>query len=98
MPTYEYECTACGHEFEMFQSIKAEPTKSCPKCKKAKAQRRISGGGGLIFKGSGFYCNDYRKSSSAPSTSKPKKEAKTEPCCTPCAAAGSSDCPATKDK
>jgi putative FmdB family regulatory protein len=63
MPTYEYECNACGHEFERFESMTAKPDKSCPKCNKKKAERRISGGGGLLFKGSGFYCTDYRSSS-----------------------------------
>lgn len=63
MPTYEYECTACGHEFERFESMTAKPDKNCPKCNKRKAERRISGGGGLLFKGSGFYCTDYRSSS-----------------------------------
>ena len=60
MPTYEYKCTACGHTFEKFQSITAEPVKRCPVCGKAKAKRLISAGAGLIFKGSGFYITDYR--------------------------------------
>jgi putative FmdB family regulatory protein len=60
MPTYEYKCTACGHTFEKFQSITAEPIKRCPQCGKAKAKRLISAGAGLIFKGSGFYITDYR--------------------------------------
>jgi putative FmdB family regulatory protein len=73
MPTYDYECQACGHKFEEFQSIKAEPIKVCPACKKNKVRRIIGTGGGLIFKGSGFYCTDYRdsgKSSSSGSSSK----------------------------
>jgi len=60
MPTYEYACDACGHKFEEFQSIKAKPTTVCPKCKKKKVKRLISGGAGFIFKGSGFYETDYR--------------------------------------
>ena len=64
MPTYEYKCTACGHTFEKFQSIMAEPIKRCPVCGKAKAKRLISAGAGLIFKGSGFYITDYPKSGS----------------------------------
>ena len=60
MPTYEYACSACGHRFEEFQSIKAAPTKKCPVCKKNKVQRLISAGAGFIFKGSGFYETDYR--------------------------------------
>lgn len=63
MPTYEYRCHACENKWEEFQSIKAEPTKKCPKCKKAKAERIISAGGGIIFKGSGFYQTDYRSES-----------------------------------
>ncbi len=60
MPTYDYECAACGHKFEMFQSIKEGPIKACPKCKKRKARRLIGTGAGLLFKGSGFYITDYR--------------------------------------
>ena len=63
MPTYEYRCNACENKWEEFQSIKVEPTKKCPKCKKAKAERIISAGGGIIFKGSGFYQTDYRSES-----------------------------------
>lgn len=60
MPTYEYKCDACGHQFDQFQSIKAEPLKKCPACGKAKLRRLIGTGAGLIFKGSGFYITDYR--------------------------------------
>ena len=63
MPTYEYQCQNCGHEFEEFQSITAKPLKKCPECKKMKLQRLIGGGAGLIFKGSGFYITDYRSDS-----------------------------------
>lgn len=63
MPTYEYECDACGHEFEVFQPMGSDPKKSCPSCKKRKARRLISSGGGVIFKGSGFYETDYRSDS-----------------------------------
>lgn len=59
MPTYEYECTSCGHRFEKFQSITAAPVKRCPNCGK-KVKRLFGTGGGLIFKGSGFYTTDYR--------------------------------------
>tara|TARA_Y100001933_G_scaffold253947_1_gene294933 strand:- start:122 stop:472 length:351 start_codon:yes stop_codon:yes gene_type:complete len=62
MPTYEYRCDACGHEMEAFQSIKASPLKKCPSCAKNKLQRLISGGGAVLFKGSGFYETDYRSS------------------------------------
>lgn len=60
MPTYEYQCSACGHRFEKFQSITAAPIKKCPECGKSKVQRLIGTGAGLIFKGSGFYITDYR--------------------------------------
>ncbi len=76
MPTYEYECKKCGHEFEAFQSITEEPLKTCPTCK-GKVVRKIGTGAGLLFKGSGFYTTDYRsesykkgaKSETKPSTS-----------------------------
>jgi putative FmdB family regulatory protein len=60
MPTYEYRCDACGHAFEQFQSIMADPVRKCPKCKKLKVKRLIGMGAGLLFKGSGFYITDYR--------------------------------------
>lgn len=60
MPTYDYECAACGHQFEEYQSITAEPIKTCPMCRKKKVRRLIGTGGGLLFKGSGFYVTDYR--------------------------------------
>jgi putative FmdB family regulatory protein len=60
MPTYEYECQKCGHRFELFQSIKDAPKKTCPECK-GRVKRLLGTGAGLIFKGSGFYSTDYRK-------------------------------------
>ena len=60
MPTYEYACEACDHQFEHFQSITASPIRTCPECKKRKVRRLISGGSGFLFKGSGFYTTDYR--------------------------------------
>jgi len=63
MPTYEYECQDCGKHFEYFQSIKAAPKKKCEECG-GRLQRLVSAGSGLIFKGSGFYITDYKKSSS----------------------------------
>ena len=59
MPTYEYRCEGCGHEFELFESINAGKVKTCPSCGK-KAKRRIGTGVAVIFKGSGFYQTDYR--------------------------------------
>lgn len=60
MPTYEYACQKCGHEFEQFQSMRDEPLKKCPKCKKPSLRRLVGGGAGLIFKGTGFYITDYK--------------------------------------
>lgn len=92
MPTYEYECAKCRKTFELFQSMKDEPLKVCPKehCRikkwgKGKVTRLLGGGAGLIFKGSGFYITDYRsegyksaaKSESGSSGSK-KTESKPE--------------------
>ena len=68
MPTYDYKCGACGHLFEEFQSMKADPLKDCPQCGKPALKRLMAGGAGMIFKGSGFYLTDYAKSGS----SKPK--------------------------
>ncbi|RLS52593.1 MAG: zinc ribbon domain-containing protein [Planctomycetota bacterium] len=89
MPTYDYKCKKCDHVWDEFQSIKAPPTRKCPACKKLGAERQISTGAGILFKGSGFYLTDYRSdsykkaaaadsSSSAPAKpeggSKPKSE------------------------
>ncbi|MFP4145777.1 MAG: FmdB family zinc ribbon protein [Phycisphaeraceae bacterium] len=63
MPTYDYRCDACGHEFEAFQSMSARPKKKCPECGKMKLNRLIGTGAGIIFKGSGFYETDYRSDS-----------------------------------
>lgn len=62
MPTYEYECKECGKLFEIFQSIKDKPIKECKFCE-GNVQRLIGSGGGIIFKGKGFYANDYKKGS-----------------------------------
>lgn len=61
MPTYEYVCQKCGHRFERFQSMSARPVRKCPECGARAAERIISSGGGLVFKGPGFYATDYRK-------------------------------------
>lgn len=70
MPTYEYECSGCSNRFEEFQSITADPISKCPKCS-GLVKRLISAGAGIIFKGSGFYTTDYKKTSAA--ASPPKK-------------------------
>jgi putative FmdB family regulatory protein len=59
MPTYQYRCQDCGHEFEEFQSMTEDAISVCPRCKGV-TRRLISGGAGLLFKGSGFYITDYR--------------------------------------
>jgi putative FmdB family regulatory protein len=76
MPTYDYSCDACHHEFEVFEPITAQPQKKCPKCKKNKLRRLFGAGGGLIFKGSGFYQTDYRSDSykKAAESEKPKSD------------------------
>lgn len=63
MPTYDYQCTACDHEFEHFQSISSPVIKECPSCGKMKLKRLIGPGGAVVFKGSGFYQTDYRSDS-----------------------------------
>jgi putative FmdB family regulatory protein len=63
MPTYDYVCEACDHEWEEFKPMASKPTKKCPECGKPKARRKIGPGAGVIFKGSGFYQTDYRSDS-----------------------------------
>lgn len=79
MPTYDYRCDACEHAFDQFQSITAEPLKKCPSCGKSKLRRLIGTGGGIIFKGSGFYQTDYRSESykKAADSDKPKTDGAT---------------------
>ena len=72
MPTYEYECKKCSHRFEVFQSMSDAPVKKCPECGK-EVRRLISGGVGVIFKGSGFYVTDKDKVCAS------KKDADTAP-------------------
>ena len=75
MPTYEYVCNECEHQFEHFQSMKAELLKDCPQCKNSTLKRLIGSGAGIIFKGSGFYCTDYRSDSYNSAKQKDKKPA-----------------------
>jgi putative FmdB family regulatory protein len=63
MPTYDYVCDACDHRFELFQSIKADPERKCPECRRLKLRRLIGPGAAILFKGSGFYQTDYRSES-----------------------------------
>jgi putative FmdB family regulatory protein len=81
MPTYEYYCISCGFEFEEFQSIASEPIQICPQCN-GQVKRKISGGSGLIFKGSGFYITDYKQNKAStnktPPSTKPESKEKTK--------------------
>jgi putative FmdB family regulatory protein len=77
MPTYEYMCKACGHELEEFQSIMEEPLKRCPNCNTDNLVRVLGTGVGLIFKGTGFYLTDYKKSHVSHDEGE-KKKGKTE--------------------
>jgi len=63
MPTYDYVCRECEHTWELFQSIKANPVRKCPRCGRLRAKRVIGSGAGIIFRGSGFYETDYRSDS-----------------------------------
>lgn len=65
MPFYEYKCSSCGFELEEMQKMSDEPLKKCPNCSKDTLQKLIGTGGGLIFKGSGFYLTDYKKKSTS---------------------------------
>ena len=80
MPTYQYRCSDCGHEFEVIQSMKEDKLKTCPECGKDALQRLIGSGSGLIFKGSGFYLTDYvKKDSGSPKPVSRASETKTTP-------------------
>ncbi len=80
MPTYEYRCNACDHEFELFQSMSAGVKKKCPECGKLALERLIGIGSAVMFKGSGFYETDYRSDSYKKGADAEKKasEAKSE--------------------
>jgi putative FmdB family regulatory protein len=63
MPTYDYQCDACGHAFELFQSITEPLKRKCPQCGKLKLRRLFGSGAAIVFRGSGFYQTDYRSDS-----------------------------------
>lgn len=69
MPTYEYECQACGKAFDIFQKMTDSPLRKCPSCGKLKLKKKLGIGAGIIFKGSGFYCTDYKKKTGGESSS-----------------------------
>ena len=83
MPTYDYKCSNCGHHFEVYQSMKDEKLKVCPNCGKESLTRLIGTGGGLIFKGSGFYLTDYKNKHAEKSAVKPAEETSKEKAVTP---------------
>lgn len=78
MPTYEYKCDECGYRFEKFQRMTDARLTECPQCQGA-VRRLIGAGAGIIFKGNGFYCTDYRKPSEAAKSSESSTSAKTAP-------------------
>jgi putative FmdB family regulatory protein len=83
MPTYDYQCDACDHKFELFQSMKDEPETKCPSCKKRRLRRLIGTGAAIMFKGSGFYITDYRSESykkGAAADAKTESSSKGETC------------------
>lgn len=92
MPTYTYECSACGHRFDALESMSSMPQKTCPKCSKDTLSRVIGTGAGLLFKGSGFYATDYKKGTTA---SKKVSDSDSQVGCS-CCKAGSDSCPASK--
>jgi len=109
MPTYDYECKACGEAFEIFHSMSEPARKKCPKCGKQKLERLIGAGSGFIFKGSGFYITDYRSAdykaqakadsesaSPKPSTASTTSTASAASSPAPPAPGGSSNAPETK--
>ena len=83
MPTYDYVCAACGHEFERFQKMSDGALRKCPECGKLKLKRLMGTGAGIIFKGSGFYETDYKRKSPAgragTETAKPETDASAKP-------------------
>jgi len=94
MPTYEYECKSCSHNFETFQSMSDQPLKECPRCGK-EVRRIIFGGTGVIFKGSGFYVTD--KSGKADTKSAKPKKTESANASESAASTGCSQCPAASE-
>jgi putative FmdB family regulatory protein len=96
MPTYDYVCDACEHEFEEFQSFSEEPLTKCPKCGRKKLRRLFGTGAAVLFKGSGFYETDYR-SESYKSAAKADQDA-AKPATDTNSTTGKSDTPAAKSE
>lgn len=85
MPTYEYECKKCGHHFEVFQKMADRHIKKCPKCSSA-VKRLIGAGAGIIFKGPGFYANDYKPKKDNAAPGQCPRAVKNGPSCASCGA------------
>ena len=79
MPTYDYRCNNCGHEFEILQKMSDDYLKSCPKCSQETLKRLLGTGAGILFKGSGFYQTDYRSDSYTKDKSKDTKKTEKKP-------------------
>ena len=76
MPTYDYKCEGCDHRFEHFQTMSSDTLKTCPECEQDSLRRLIGSGSALIFKGTGFYCTDYKKPSLDAKVERTKEAAK----------------------
>jgi putative FmdB family regulatory protein len=98
MPTYDYQCDGCDHEFELFQRITESPKKKCPRCGQNKLRRLFGAGAAIVFKGSGFYQTDYRSESyrKAAESEKKQSEAKSDSGATTASDKGASADAATK--
>lgn len=94
MPMYDYRCKSCGHQFEVFQRMTDEPLKTCPECE-GEISRLITGGTGLIFKGSGFYITDYKNESNGSAGSAEQKSDVKTPAKSDSTGAGTSDTAST---
>ncbi|MBU3758890.1 MAG: zinc ribbon domain-containing protein [Candidatus Omnitrophica bacterium] len=90
MPTYDYRCESCAHEFEHFQSMSSRPLSRCPECGK-KLERLFGRGTGVIFKGSGFYQTDYKKPVSGEAAEKPTPSCGSGKCRQPDVCAGGTE-------
>ena len=103
MPTYDYRCDACGHEFEEMQSFSAEPLKTCPKCGQEQLRRLFGTGAAILFKGGGFYETDYKrgegykKAEQADSGAAKPAESKPAPSANGTPATGTGPAPAKSD-
>jgi putative FmdB family regulatory protein len=99
MPTYEYECKSCSHNFEVFQAMSDPPVKECIKCGNTDVRRLIFGGAGVIFKGSGFYVTDKNagKNTGKKSDKTENKDSSSKPdSCASCVNNNAEKCPAIK--